>query len=267
MPEQRLVDFVKSRMNAGQSAGMIKLSLLKAGWHEEDIDEAIRIASSEQEYTDSAPYKESTEITKEKSRKRIYIATIVIIVVILAITTIYISLLPGAEAKCGDGFCIQGETYLTCPADCPAPPRNVSGPLISVSPQKIVVNKGSIVVFDITLKSVSDLYGFQYDFAFDPSVLQFLNSTEGTFLNKNTPGSTFCIDPKSSSGSLKDYITVACTRLGDIGGASGSGTLTTIRLLAVNNGTSEIKLTNVKFVDASQKNIVADIENSLLTIK
>jgi len=63
--------------------------------------------------------------------------------------------------------------------------------VLSVDPTTQTTSTGNIVTVDVNISNVSDLYGYQFDLAFNPSVLQAISSSEGPFLA--TGGSTFFI--------------------------------------------------------------------------
>lgn len=264
MVEQKLTDYIKSRLNAGWSTDKIKPDLYKVGWSKKDIEEAFA-------YINNKPAKPAVPGTPQPAkqnnlnRKKFY-AVAAVIVIIIGFATYYFSsnyLLSRAinetpeiitpNVTCGDGVCNGYETYEICPADCTSPPVNTDVKL-TVNPQQITVSSGDSPTFQIEISSVSNLYGFQFDLNYDPKFLQFTKATEGTLLKSNDV-STFCIEPKVTVGAIENSVTIACTRLGAAGGISGSGLLESVTFTTVASGTAQVKLTNVKLVDSSAKKI------------
>ena len=63
------------------------------------------------------------------------------------------------EPECGNGICEEGETYLTCPADCPPPPE----PLISIEDVEVPDSaEAGIFYVDVTIKNVGEDSGFAF---------------------------------------------------------------------------------------------------------
>ena len=63
--------------------------------------------------------------------------------------------------------------------------------VISIDPTTETTSTGTVVTVDVEIANVSDLYGYQLDLTFDPSILRAVSSTEGTFLSSG--GDTFFI--------------------------------------------------------------------------
>ncbi|MCJ7816910.1 MAG: cohesin domain-containing protein, partial [Candidatus Aenigmarchaeota archaeon] len=161
------------------------------------------------------------------------------------------------NVSCGDGACNGQETYEICPADCPSPPVNADVK-ISVNPQQAAVNSGSSVTFQIQISSVSNLYGFQFDLNYNQALLEFSQATVGDLLKKNDV-SPFCLDPKVTQGT-ENRITIACTRMGPVGGVDGSGVLESVTFKALGSGTAQPKLSNVKLSDSNVREIKVQIQ-------
>src|ERR1017187_9500590 len=81
-----------------------------------------------------------------------------------------------------------------------------------------------IFTVPVNIADVSDLYAFQFDLAFDPTSLQLLSISEGSFLP--SAGSTFFI-PGDIDNIGGDAISNADTLVGDIAGASEASAMLT----------------------------------------
>ena len=66
-----------------------------------------------------------------------------------------------------------------------------AGSIVSVQPLSSGVSLGSNFTLDINIANVTDLYAFQFDIGFGPSVLQATSVVEGSFLPSG--GFTFFI--------------------------------------------------------------------------
>ena len=269
MTDQKLADYVNSAIKKGKAPEEIRASLLEMGWDENEVSKAL---SSALALSKAGGNKKEASGMKNggKSHKTIYIAGLLIVIAIVAITSIYVFFIlpatpvPGEE-KCGNSFCGLGETHETCPSDCtePEPPGPPAGPVsLSVSPATKTINNGETFVLDFKIAGASDVFGFQFDVEYNPSVLQFQKSDQGTFLNKNGQDNTFCVDYKNSSGAVRN---IACTRLGK-GSAEGEGILDKITFKAIGSGTSDVKITNVKIANSNAEKIEAGVVNGEVTV-
>jgi Cohesin domain/PEP-CTERM motif len=117
---------------------------------------------------------------------------------------------------------------------------SVVGPIAPVS-------KGSSFVVDVDITGVSDLYGFQFDVGFNPSILAATSSNEGTFLK--SAGATYFI-PGTIDNVGGSVTNNADTLLTAISGVNGGGLLATIDFTAVGSGTSALDLANVTLLNS-----------------
>ena len=107
---------------------------------------------------------------------------------------------------------------------------------------------GDVFTLPVSIADVSDLYAFQFDLSFDPSILQLLSISEGSFLP--TVGSTFFI-PGAIDNTAGTATSNADTLVGDIPGASGDGDLVDFMFQAINPGTSPVALSNGILLDST----------------
>jgi general secretion pathway protein D len=110
------------------------------------------------------------------------------------------------------------------------------------------VPQGSSFSVEVNISSVSDLYDFQFDLAFNPAVLQLTNIVEGGFLL--TGGSTFFL-PGTVDNTLGNATANADTLIGAIPGVSGTGELAEFDFTAVGPGISSLTLSNVILQDST----------------
>ncbi len=258
MADEELVDYVTSAIKSGRAPEEIKSELLKKGWQRDEVKKAMAKVLGE---------KSPGERTKKHSRKLVYLTGLVVIILILGVTSYYIFSLWGEELspdKCGNGVCDAGEDYDSCPSDCPQPYTQPTGPqTVSVSPSMQSVGMGDTVAVEIKVSNANDLYGFQFDIEYDPGVLKYEKIEEGPFLSNNAADTSYPIAPEVSSGLLDN---IANTRLGPVGGRNGDGTLETITFTAVGSGTSDIKITNAKFLNSKVENVATTAVNGKVTV-
>ena len=108
--------------------------------------------------------------------------------------------------------------------------------------------------FDVRAENVSDLAGWQFDIAFDPSILEAVDVSEGDFL-KSGGESTFFQGGRidNASGRITGLSTA---RLGNHG-VSGSGTVLQMRFKAKSEGETRIALQNFLFGSITEESINA----------
>ena len=135
---------------------------------------------------------------------------------------------------------------------------------ISVNPASQDVFLPNDAQFTIDISGISNLYGFQFDIAYDSSYLDNKSITEtiveGGFLSESQTATVFCVDPDlSTPGLIRNY---GCTRQGEATSVSGSGVLASINLSSISPGTSSITIQNVKLSDINSVSLGAPTVNN-----
>jgi|KBSMisStandDraft_5_1062788.scaffolds.fasta_scaffold20302_4 Cohesin domain/PEP-CTERM motif len=131
-------------------------------------------------------------------------------------------------------------------------------PIISVSPPASVVNVGNTVSVDIVINGAVDLYAFQFDIGFDPSILSATSIVEGALLPGG--GSTIYL-PGTISNASGTISFTADTLETAITGVTGSGTLAKVTFQAIGAGSSPVNVLNVTLLDSTLSGI-ADTEQA-----
>ena len=119
---------------------------------------------------------------------------------------------------------------------------------------KTPIHLGDAFTFDVRAESISDLAGWQFDIAFDPTVLEAVDVSEGDFL-KTDGGSTFFQSGRIDNAAGKITGLIA-GRLSE-GGVSGSGSVLTVRFKAKSEGETELALRNFLFGSVTKESIPA----------
>ena len=125
---------------------------------------------------------------------------------------------------------------------------------LSVDPTSQTTSTGSVVTVNVDIASVSNLYGYQFDLTYNPSILQAVSSSEGSFLSKG--GSTFFI-PGTNDNVGGTVAATADTLLTAVNGVSGSGGLAVFTFDAIGKGTSTLGIQAETLLDSSL-NVIAD---------
>lgn len=136
------------------------------------------------------------------------------------------------------------------------------GPVVTFTPGAQTVTVGSTVPVDVTTQNVEDLYGFQFDVSFDPSVLSAVSVTQGTSLPADS--SVFWV--------LGGIDNTAGTISGIYGSEWGAtpgltdGSLATVVFQALAPGTSQLTLLNVELYDSNLNPIANTIAGGSITV-
>ena len=140
-------------------------------------------------------------------------------------------------------------------------------PVVSLQPVASTINEGNPLTLAIEISGAVDLYAFQFDIAFDQSVLQATGpSSEGPFLSSG--GTTFFI-PGVEDNANGLILGTANVLLGAIAGVSGNGILAFLSFVGADvaiDRTIAVNLLNVQLLDSNLSPIDATIENATVTV-
>lgn len=119
--------------------------------------------------------------------------------------------------------------------------------VVSVQPASLTTAVGQTFTLNIFISETSDLYAYQVDVGFNPTVLRAVSVTEGPFLA--TGGSTiFLPGIIDNAGGAITYNGGMLT--GALPGVSGAGSLLDVTFLALAPGSSNVQLYNVLAIDS-----------------
>jgi len=138
-----------------------------------------------------------------------------------------------------------------------------ASPILSIVPVTQTVSTGSSATLDVNISDVTDLYGFQFDLSFAPSILSANGTTEGPFLPSG--GTTFFV-PGTIDNTNGTISTTADTLIGAISGVNGGGTLAFVTFTALAAGTSSIDLSNVLLIDSGFNPIDTSLESGSVIV-
>jgi hypothetical protein len=117
---------------------------------------------------------------------------------------------------------------------------------------------------EVRVNQVTDLYGVAFDLAYPAALLAFQGATEGTFLGTPGGGETSLQVAEAGAGRL----VVGLSRLGDVDGASGSGTLLTLRFAASASGSQPLSFSqNAAYDAAGQLQAVSWVAGSVTVVR
>ena len=130
-----------------------------------------------------------------------------------------------------------------------------AAPIVSIQPAVKSVSVNDTFSVDVAIADVADLYGFQFELSFSPTVLAVTNITEGAFLSSGGEATFFIpgdIDNNAGTISL-----TADTLIGAISGVTGDGILASVSFQARGAGNSAIVLSNIKLLDSALNEITS----------
>jgi hypothetical protein len=122
---------------------------------------------------------------------------------------------------------------------------NQGTPNVFVDPNEIVKDYlnypayqiGHVVDVYINVSGATDLFTYQVNVTWSPTVLNFTGVTYGEFLARtSSPHGTSRIEPTFVASNVTGYASIAETILGDYAGITGSGRLLTLHFLVVGYG-------------------------------
>ena len=116
------------------------------------------------------------------------------------------------------------------------------------------IHFGDTFNLEIRAENVLDLAGWQFDVAYDPTVLEALDVSEGDFLK--TDGGTTFFQSGSIDNAAGKITGLIAGRISE-GGLSGSGSVLQVRLKAKSEGETELALQNFLFGSVTEESIPA----------
>lgn len=125
----------------------------------------------------------------------------------------------------------------------------VSATTISFATQPAAVHVGENFTLNVLVADATDLYGFQFDVAFDPAIVQAHVVLEGDFLTAGGGATSFI--PGTIDNIAGTVSFTANTLLGSGPGASGDGFVVHLLFEALAAGQSELSFGNVVLLDSA----------------
>jgi len=123
----------------------------------------------------------------------------------------------------------------------------VATPAVGIHPSLSSVTLGQSFDVAVDVSGVTDLFAFQFDLGFDPSLLAAVSIGEGPFL---PAGGVTHFLPGSIDNALGTIVLTIDTLLGPVPGVSGDGTLAIVRFQAIGLGSGPIGLSGVTLLDS-----------------
>jgi len=128
--------------------------------------------------------------------------------------------------------------------------------VVSVVPQLISANLGQSFSINVTVSDVVDLYAWEIELSWNPSLLGTISVTERSFLESG--GDTFFI---YNVNDTQGHILIDCTLIGQIVGVNGGGVLATVTFLALGAGETSLDLYDEVLLDHNETQIACQVSD------
>jgi hypothetical protein len=128
--------------------------------------------------------------------------------------------------------------------------------VVSVFPQLTGANLGQSFSIDVTVSNVVDLYAWEIELSWAPSLLGTISVTEGSFLRSG--GDTFFI---YSWNDTQGHTLIDCTLVGQIVGVNGSGVLATVTFFVLDLGETSLDLHDEVLLDHNEVQITCQVSD------
>ena len=136
------------------------------------------------------------------------------------------------------------------------------GAAIEIVPNSLSVPLGQTAQIAVQATDVTDLYAFQFNLHFDPTLLAVLSVTEGSFL----PGAGLTFFSPGLVDNTSGTISFLFGTLFTLPGASGTGVLATVLFDTLGVGSSPIFLSGVSALDFGQSDLPVSIINGSVQV-
>lgn len=130
-----------------------------------------------------------------------------------------------------------------------------------------VVQKGpqiyDTVDIDLLISGAQKLGGYQYDFTYDPAILEFVSAKNSAFFAP--PGGTV-VELPVKNDPVAGKVTFGVFSFGSTTGVNGNGIFSRITFKAKANGTSPLRIDNVILVDVTAATQPAGVDTESVTV-
>ena len=130
-------------------------------------------------------------------------------------------------------------------------PKNGLVALVTLVPSKTIYSVGESVVTDMLIVNGMNVFAVPFHLTYNPDVLQYVSSAQGTFLNSDGSDTVLFVTP------MIDELVVALSRLEVGPGASGDGVLATFEFLATGAGDGGLAFTGASLIGPQAMNLPA----------
>jgi general secretion pathway protein D len=126
-----------------------------------------------------------------------------------------------------------------------------------------VKSVGETFTVQVRIDNGSNVFAIPFDIDYDPNILEVTGLREGAYLKKGGGQTTFL----NSIDKARGKITVGLTRLGRIGGVSGSGAVMSVDFKALRRGTASLSFGNGKPMDAGLNSLPVEFADERIIVQ
>jgi general secretion pathway protein D len=159
----------------------------------------------------------------------------------------------------------SGETAkpVSAPSTTKGQPVTTPAAVIEIRPAGASVSIGQEARFDLFAGNMKDLYGAIVTLTYDPKVVEFRMASEGSLLKKDNQQTSFLFSNNIQGGTVDMYM----TRIGDVGGVDGAGSLGTFVFQAKSGGVSALSMKGVKLTNFNREQIKTELKDAKVVVK
>ncbi len=106
-------------------------------------------------------------------------------------------------------------------------------PVVTPVPDNPSPQLGDTVTVEVNVADVTDLYAVNFDMLFNPTVVDYVGAVEGAFLDNGNPIDAELLAEPLNGDPSSGVIVAGVSRIGAIGGVSGSGNVATLSFMVV----------------------------------
>jgi hypothetical protein len=121
---------------------------------------------------------------------------------------------------------------------------------VYVDPPTVEKTIGQSFTVNLNVSDVANLYAWEVKLAYDSTILEHVNTVQGSFLG-NSDVTFFTYKVNDTSG----YVLIDCTLLGNLPGVNGTGTVAIIEFHVKQSGSCDLKLYDTKLLDPAEQSI------------
>lgn len=143
------------------------------------------------------------------------------------------------------------------------PEPSAPAAVLELRPASASAQVGEDARFEIAVSNVQNLYGAIITLGYDPKVVEFKSASEGVLLKKDGQQTSFLFSNNIKAGSVDLYM----TRIGDVGGVSGSDALCSVIFQAKTAGTSDVVVKSIRLTNSNREQIKADVKGAKVQVK
>ncbi len=134
---------------------------------------------------------------------------------------------------------------------------------LSILPEQAKVKVGQEVSLTIQVREAKNLFGAPFYLLYDPHLLQVVKVSEGDFLKKDGKKTAFLHKVDKQKG----RIIVGLSRLGNVTGVNGNGTLVSVRFKATLAGRAALSFQKVDFKDSRLMHLPVLVGSGSIEVK